>query len=101
MLAIAEEMAVCLEKRAATTQFVRHAAKRPHIARQAPLQIENDLGRAVGARGDESSLRRVGGGDAAEVDEAKMVEIRLKILGVEGGRQSYGDRGAVDGTTVV
>lgn len=80
MLAIAEEVAVCLEKRTAAAQFVRHAAERPHIARKAPLQIENDFGSAVGARGDESSLGRVGGRDAAEVDETKMVEIRLQIL---------------------
>lgn len=80
MLAIAEEVAVCLEKRTAAAQFVRHAAERPHIARKAPLQIENDFRSAVGARGDESSLGRVGGRDAAEVDETKMVEIRLQIL---------------------
>ena len=101
MLAIAEEVAVCLEERPAAAQLVRHAAQRPHVARQRPLQIENHFGSAVGARGDESSLGRVGGRDAAEVDETEMVEIGLEVLALRERMRNDGDRGAFDGTAVV
>lgn len=82
VLAVPEEVAMRLEQGLAAAQLVRHAAQRPHIARQPPLEVENDFGRAVGACRDQTLLGSGGRGHAAEIDETQVVEIRNQVLRV-------------------
>ena len=80
MLAVAEEVAVRLEEGTAAAELVRHASQRPHVAGEAPLQVQNDLGRAICSSCDQTSLRRGGARDASEVDETEVVEVGFVVL---------------------
>lgn len=80
MLAVAEEVAMRLEEGAAAAELVRHASQRPHVAGEAPLQVQNDFGRAIGSSCDQTSLRRGGARHASEVNETEVVKVGFVVL---------------------
>ena len=52
MLTITEEMTMSLEQRAAAAQLIHHAPQGPHVARQAPLQVQDHFWSTICASGD-------------------------------------------------
>ena len=81
-----------LEERTAAAKLVRHASQRPHVAGEAPLQVQNDFGRAICSSCDQTSLRRGRAGNTSKVDETEMMEVGFVVLRDSEHRSQRGQR---------
>ena len=92
MFAVAEEVAMRLEEGATAAKLIRHASQRPHVAGEAPLQVQNDFWRAICSCCDQTSLRRGRARNTSKVDETEMIEVRLVVLRDKKQRRQRGQR---------
>ena len=88
MFSVAKEVLVCSEDGVTTGELVEHAAKRPHVTREGPVEVQDDLWGSVGTCGNETLTRGRGAGNGAKVNEAELIVVGSVLLLINEGAQN-------------